>query len=454
MKKVSALLITLVLILSLFPVPALAARDITLAEKQAQLLKDYGLFMGDSNGNFNLQNVPKRAEALVMLIRLLGKEKEAENFAGSTPFTDINTHWARHYITYAYANKLTTGATASTFNPEGKADAQMYLTFVLRALGYSDAANKDFTYSDPYTLARSTGILTGSVDTNNFLRADVVLVSYAALSASLKGTRTTLLEKLGLAEEPHEIDLIKITASGPDELYKNLNAALEKFPHKIEITPTGAWESIDIKELFDYSFDCAATYCSSMKSRYNPNVLTIIPDYSDASLALAYKLGWRESADANITTLLSRAEDIIKSLKLDGLEQSEAVKAIHDYIAANTRYNFTNGDSAYTAYGVLVEGSGVCDGYSYAFWLLCSLAGINCVRVSGTATADGISDLHAWNKVQVDGLWYNVDVTWDDPVFYYNGVLTDTIRYEYFLISDAVIAADHQWYQYEAMPAA
>ena len=56
-----------------------------------------------------------------------------------------------------------------------------------------------------------------------------------------------------------------------------------------------------------------------MKNGYNPNVLTIIPDYSDASLALPISLAG-ESADANITTLLSRAEDIIKSLKLDRLE--------------------------------------------------------------------------------------------------------------------------------------
>ena len=454
MKRVTVVFITLILLIGMFPVPALAARDYTQAEEQAQALKDYGLFIGTGSG-FDLKREPTRAEALAMLIRSLGKEAEAKNYIGKTPFTDLKNDWAKPYITYAYEKKLTMGATTSTFNPDGIADSQMYLVFVLRALGYSDAANKDFTYSDPYTLARSVGILTSSVDTKTFLRADVVLVSYASLSAKLKGTTTTLLEKLGLTDDPHEVELVKITASGIEELYKNLNKALEKFPKNIEITPTGAWSKITINELFDKSFECAATYLSSAQCKYfdNSNVLTLIPDYSDAALALAYGLGWREKADTTVTKLYNKAAEILETLKLEGMDQRNAVEAIHDYIADNTRYKITT--NGYTAYGVLLEGAGVCDGYAYAFWLLCNLAGINCIRVSGDATDEnGNSEAHAWNKVQIDGLWYNVDVTWDDPVFYYNGVLTDTIRTEYFLISDEVISADHTWYQYEAMPAA
>ena len=72
----------------------------------------------------------------------------------------------------------------------------MYLTFVLRALGYSDANGADFTWDNPYTLARETGVLYGNPDVVNFLRADVVLVSYAALEVCTKGTTQTLGEKL------------------------------------------------------------------------------------------------------------------------------------------------------------------------------------------------------------------------------------------------------------------
>ena len=73
----------------------------------------------------------------------------------------------------------------------------MYLTFVLRALGYSDKISQaDFSYDEPYSLSYHTGILPDSVDKENFLRADVVTVSYAALSAYIKNTDTTLAKKL------------------------------------------------------------------------------------------------------------------------------------------------------------------------------------------------------------------------------------------------------------------
>ena len=97
--------------------------------------------------------------------------------------------------------------------------------------------------------------------------------------------------------------------------------------------------------------------------------------------------------------------------------QYEKELAIHDYITKTTSYEktaetnpFVNGtmDSAYNAYGVLVEKSGVCSGYTKAFQYLCYLVGINSNRVQGYS--------HIWNTVQIEGEWYQVDVTWDDPI--------------------------------------
>ena len=64
---------------------------------------------------------------------------------------------------------------------------------------------------------------------------------------------------------------------------------------------------------------------------------------------------------------------------------------------------------------------------------------IDCVLVTGTANGGG----HAWNQVKVDGKWYNIDVTWDDPIYYWGGTLTPILVYDYFLVSDSVIYADH-----------
>jgi hypothetical protein len=77
----------------------------------------------------------------------------------------------------------------------GSADMDMYLTFMLRALGYSDAAG-DFSWSAPGMLARAVGILPDSVNTAAFLRADAAIVSWAALEADLKTGMQQLANKL------------------------------------------------------------------------------------------------------------------------------------------------------------------------------------------------------------------------------------------------------------------
>ena len=102
---------------------------------------------------------------------------------------------ADNYVGYAYNNNLTKGMSEDKFGVSN-ATSQMYLTFVLRSLGYDDTNQKDFSYSDPYTLARSIGILTDRVDINEFLRADAVIVSYASLDTKLNGVDANLYEKL------------------------------------------------------------------------------------------------------------------------------------------------------------------------------------------------------------------------------------------------------------------
>jgi hypothetical protein len=161
------------------------ARDFTEAGRQAEALRELGLFLGTGSG-FELERTPNRMEALVMLVRLLGKEAEALSGEWSDPFSDV-PDWGAPYVGYAYEHGLTNGVADTLFGPQEQSNADQYLTFVLRALGYSDRNGQDFTWDEPDALARSAGILTDAVRTDEFLRADVVLVSYAALFAEQKG---------------------------------------------------------------------------------------------------------------------------------------------------------------------------------------------------------------------------------------------------------------------------
>ena len=188
-----AIFFVLLLTMSLTLLRPAYAADMAKAETQATALKQLRLFKGVSATDFDLDRAPTRAEALVMLIRVLGKETEALNGDWTHPFTDVEP-WAAKYVGYAYEKGLTKGVSGTEFGA-GDADSDMYLTFVLRALGYDDAAG-DFVWDEPDALATSTGILPSGVDTANFMRADVALVSWAALEAKTKDGSQTLSRKL------------------------------------------------------------------------------------------------------------------------------------------------------------------------------------------------------------------------------------------------------------------
>lgn len=198
MKKITALFISFsICIFASFMLVCAddsAVRDISDEKSCALVLKDLGLFKGVSDTSFDLERAPTRVEALVMLIRVLGKEQDALNGTWRHPFTDVPA-WADAYVAYAYVNGLTNGVSVTQFGSDNATSA-MYLTFMLRALGYSDVNNTDFSWNNPYDLAKSAGILPDIVDTDVFLRADVACVSFAALSATLKNSEQTLADKL------------------------------------------------------------------------------------------------------------------------------------------------------------------------------------------------------------------------------------------------------------------
>lgn len=160
----------------------------------ADTLHSLGLFEGTERG-YALDRAPTRAEAAVMLVRLLGHEADAEVLTYTAPFTDLAA-WEQPYIQYLYENGLTQGTSASLWSPEDKCDAQMYAAFLLRSLGYTEGAG-DFTYTDAVQAAERLGLYDpAAIDTEVFSRDDVAAASYTALSVSPKGEEDTLLDRL------------------------------------------------------------------------------------------------------------------------------------------------------------------------------------------------------------------------------------------------------------------
>jgi hypothetical protein len=157
-------------------------------------LKELGLFHGTDAG-YSLDRAANRMEAVVMLVRLLGQEEEALNGNYAHPFTDV-PEWASPYVAYAYEKSLTTGTSSTTFGSRNICNARQYVTFVLRALGYSDSEG-DFTYAQAIEFGKKVGIIDDLLARGDFLRNEMVAVSYLALGAEPKGGEyKTLLEKL------------------------------------------------------------------------------------------------------------------------------------------------------------------------------------------------------------------------------------------------------------------
>ncbi len=197
MKKLLSLVLILLLLVSL-ALPVAAVRDTSFEARLAAELKQLGLFQGVSDTDFELDREPTRPEALAMLVRALGKEAEAKAAGLKHPFTDVPI-WCNDIVAYAYANKLTNGQTETEFGV-GAVTAAMYLTFMLRALGYTSGNNAaedaDFVWYSPFALAQQVGILPARTELTHFWRADAVTVTYAALNAEMKDGSGTLAQKL------------------------------------------------------------------------------------------------------------------------------------------------------------------------------------------------------------------------------------------------------------------
>lgn len=135
-------------------------------------------------------------------------------------------------------------------------------------------------------------------------------------------------------------------------------------------------------------------------------------------------------------TAVSKAHsECIKS----GMSDYEKELALHDWLCKKVTYDNTpsEAEQSWSAYGALIKGSAVCEGYCRAFQLMLYGEKIDCRLVYGTA--DGGKEEHSWNLVRIGGTWYHIDVTWDDSQANEQGY-----HHTYFNLPDTWISRDHQ----------
>lgn len=141
---------------------------------------------------------------------------------------------------------------------------------------------------------------------------------------------------------------------------------------------------------------------------------------------------------SQIASVNSKVKTIVASVVNSSMNDLEKEIALHDYVVNNTVYDGRSviPDDSYTAYG-LFKGVAVCQGYSEAMYRLLNAAGVKTLIVIGTTS----STPHAWNIVMINGAYYQLDTTFDDPF----STTSNYLSYSYFNTTDLELSNDHTW---------
>lgn len=181
--------------------------------------------------------------------------------------------------------------------------------------------------------------------------------------------------------------------------------------------------------------------------------------YDENRLLTAWAAGDWSGLATEDRAILDICQEVISTVVPAEGSAYDQELAVHDWMIAHASYdsnrlsnlpNFQENPNNDNPYGFLVDGKGICLGYTRTFQLFMDLLGIECITVEGMAygyTAD-----HAWNQVRLDGEWYCVDVTWDDPTI--SGTVSERSAHRFFNVtSQHMRDTDHQWDE-ESIPEA
>ncbi len=249
-----------------------------------------GLAQGyDTTGtNFGLTDKMTRVQTVVQVIRFLGVENEVKAGDFAHPFTDVPA-WAKNYVGYAYANNITKGVSAAKFGTDDVTTEAQYLTFMLRAIGYSDAAG-DFTWSDPYAFANKVGMTPTDKKGIVFDRGDAFRFAWNALFADAKNGK---LVKDNLIEQ-HVIGAIA------------LNNAIEEAQTAVEVRKSTKREAKD-----GYYVLTVEEYKDKTKGGFLAEIAAFLSGYefarnSDGTARLAMPDSWFELCNGPYAERTSR----------------------------------------------------------------------------------------------------------------------------------------------------
>ena len=153
-----------------------------------------------------------------------------------------------------------------------------------------------------------------------------------------------------------------------------------------------------------------------------------------------------------LSSLETKAENIISSIKSNTSDEYSLLINLYHYLQKNIKYDkeeiqanikgICKFPDSHNAYGALINGKAVCDGFSSAFTFLAKKLDFNCMMAIGNSAYSSTSfTSHAWNIIKVKDKYYHMDITWDARTFEEYGEYS----YQYFANNDSDISNTHRW---------
>ncbi|GAA0062474.1 cell wall-binding repeat-containing protein [Clostridium sp. CTA-1] len=257
--------------------------------------------------------------------------------------------------------------------------------------------------------------------------------------------------------------LEKLVANNTQEFCDIIRDVLERVEPSVSIKLQGDYEELRVIESLMFLYSMPSRYpevdygCPEIKTKLKDNQGGSDIFEGEVDVSITYKLD-KVTIDMEKAAVKAKVQEIINNVIKEGMSDVEKELVLHDYIVKNTEYNMYNHNNKIilpddcNAYGVLVKGIGTSEGYSKAMYELLKAAGIECKYVTGISVHDSVGgDGHSWNIVKLEDEWYNLDVTWDEPIFNKNGSNNslDEVNHTYFNIPDSTFNLDHKRGMYE-----
>ena len=457
-NRIFSLLVSASMLASLLPVSALAAgfSDVphgAYYQDAVDWAVENDITSGTSDTEFSPNETCTRAQAVTFLWRANGQP----DAAGNNPFADVSTSsYYNEAVQWAVANGVTSGTSATTFEPDAPVTRAQVVTFLYRDAGSPSASGStsfadvptDAYYRDAVRWAVMQGITAGTSATafspdESCTRAQIVTFLYRSSDDAPDVLVIEIPEAPVLPEEPlppeqeltegeiqqmlGEPDIEGATAviiNGLRNMVKQINLGAYNISTTDAIKLASELADIDNGDPY---------YVFSIWATLDDDNTILVVGYQYTPKELAEKLEKEAEEQAVV-------DAAIASCVTDGMSDYEIAKALHDYLTTHNEYDMRlySGNLpalSRTSYGALVDRTSVCAGYALAYERLMDQVGIPCEYVTGMTT----NGYHAWNIIQIDGEWYHVDVTWDDPIPNREGY----VRYDYFLKSDYAMSRDH-----------